>query len=67
MEELGVCPVVFLVVYMTQIQVGVQMAVGAFCLTVKVVIAPCFLLVKREDIRLGEIDAAMLVHVLWHG
>lgn len=52
---------------MTQIQVGVQMAVGAICLTVKVVIAPCGLLVKREDIRLGEIDAAILVHVLWHG
>ena len=64
---MGISPVVFLVVYMTQIQVGVQMAVGAFYLTVKVVIAPCVLLVKREDIRLGEIDAVMLVHVPRHG
>ena len=45
---------------------SIRRYVSSECST-KVVIAPCVLLVKREDIRLGEIDAAMLVHVLRHG
>ena len=66
-EEVGIRPVVLLVMYWTQVQVGFQLAVGTLYLTSKIIIVPCGLLVKREDIRLGEINAAMLVHVLWHG
>ena len=64
---MGVRPVVFLVVYRAQIQVGLQLAVGTFYLTGKVVIVPCGLLVKGRNVGPEEIDAAMPVHVLRHG
>ena len=64
---MGVRPVVLLVMYWAQIQVGLQLAVGTLYLTSKIIIVPCGLLVKRGYIRPKEIDAALLVHVFWHG
>ena len=64
---MGIRPVVLLVMYRTQVQVGLQLAVGTLYLTGKVVIVPCGLLVKGGNIGPEEIDAAMPVHVLRHG
>ena len=64
---MGIRPVILLVMYRTQVQVGLQLAVGTLYLTGKVVLVPCGLLVKRGYIRPKEIDAALLVHVFWHG
>ena len=41
--------------------------IGTLYLTSKIIIVPCGILVKRGHIRPKEIDAALLVHVLWHG
>ncbi len=43
-------PVVFLVVYGPQVQIGLQLAVGALYLTFKVVVVPCGLLVERPNV-----------------
>ena len=64
---MGVRPVVLLVMYRAQIQVGLQLAVGTFYLTGKVVIVPCGLLVKGGNVGPEEIDAALPVHVLRYG
>ena len=40
--------------------------VGTLYLTSKIIIVPCSLLVKRRNVCSEEIDAALLVHVLWH-
>ena len=63
---MGIRPVVLLVMYWTQVQVGLQLTVGTLYLTSKIIIVPCGILVKRGHIRPEKIDAALLVHVLWN-
>ena len=58
---MGIRPVVLLVMYRTQVQVGLQLAVGTLYLTGQIVIVPCGLLVKRGYIRPEKIDAALLL------
>ena len=47
--------------------ISVQLSVGTLYLTSKIIIVPCGLLVKRRNVCPEEIDAALLVHVFWHG
>ena len=51
---MGIRAVILLVMYGTQIQVGLQLSVGTLNLTDQVVIVPCGLLVKRGDVRAEE-------------
>ena len=64
---MSIRPVVFLVVYGAQIEIGLQLVVRAFYFSSKVVIVPCGLLVKRRNVGSEEIDAALFVHVLRNG
>ena len=60
-------PVILLVVYRAQVQVGLQLPVGAFYLTNQIIIVPCRLLVQLVSVGTQEVDSAQTIHVLRHG
>ena len=54
---MGVGVLVGLVVYRSEIQIGLQLTVGAFDLSDKVIAVPCGLLVEGADVGAQEVDS----------
>ena len=57
---MGIRPVVLLVVYWAQVEIRLQLPVGAFNLADEIVVVPCGFLVERPDVRPEEVRAEHL-------